>query len=109
MAETRKLAAILAADVVGYSRLAGSDEERTATGFEHQQAGARAGREPTIRGCIAWKPSQPRLRAASAGADCSASPVGLGRVCSTVSVTADNKTGKDSSDLLFIMSPPIAD
>jgi adenylate cyclase len=29
MTETRKLAAILAADVVGYSRLAGSDEERT--------------------------------------------------------------------------------
>jgi adenylate cyclase len=27
MAETRKLAAILAADVVGYSRLAGTDEE----------------------------------------------------------------------------------
>src|ERR1700680_871851 len=29
MAETRKLAAILAADVVGYSRLAGADEGRT--------------------------------------------------------------------------------
>jgi adenylate cyclase len=29
MPETRKLAAILAADVVGYSKLAGSDEERT--------------------------------------------------------------------------------
>ena len=29
MAETRKLAAILAADVVGYSRLAGADEEGT--------------------------------------------------------------------------------
>src|SRR5271169_3132391 len=29
MSETRKIAAILAADVVGYSRLAGSDEERT--------------------------------------------------------------------------------
>jgi hypothetical protein len=29
MAETRKLAAVLAADVVGYSRLTGSDEERT--------------------------------------------------------------------------------
>ena len=29
MAEARKLAAILAADVVGYSRLAGSDEDRT--------------------------------------------------------------------------------
>ena len=29
MPETRKLAAILAADVAGYSRLAGADEERT--------------------------------------------------------------------------------
>jgi adenylate cyclase len=29
MTETRKLAAILAADVVGYSRPAGSDEDRT--------------------------------------------------------------------------------
>src|SRR5271155_6095734 len=29
MAENRKLAAILAADVVGYSRLAGTDEDRT--------------------------------------------------------------------------------
>src|SRR5258708_11091366 len=29
MSETRKLAAILVADVVGYSRLAGVDEERT--------------------------------------------------------------------------------
>ena len=29
MAETRKLAAILAADVAGYSKLASSDEERT--------------------------------------------------------------------------------
>jgi class 3 adenylate cyclase len=30
MTETRKLAAILAADVVGYSKLAGADEERLA-------------------------------------------------------------------------------
>ncbi len=29
MSETRKIAAILVADVVGYSRLAGSDEDRT--------------------------------------------------------------------------------
>ena len=29
MSENRKLAAILAADVVGYSRLAGADEDRT--------------------------------------------------------------------------------
>jgi adenylate cyclase len=31
MTETRKLAAILVADIVGYSRLAGADEERTLT------------------------------------------------------------------------------
>jgi class 3 adenylate cyclase len=29
MSETRKLAAIVVADVVGYSRLAGADEDRT--------------------------------------------------------------------------------
>ena len=29
MTETRKIAAILVADVVGYSRLAGADEDRT--------------------------------------------------------------------------------
>jgi adenylate cyclase len=29
MTQTRKLAAILAADVVGYSKLAGADEDRT--------------------------------------------------------------------------------
>jgi adenylate cyclase len=29
MTETRKIAAILTADVVGYSRLAGADEDRT--------------------------------------------------------------------------------
>jgi class 3 adenylate cyclase len=29
MAETRKLAAILASDVVGFSKLAGADEDRT--------------------------------------------------------------------------------
>lgn len=29
MSETRKIAAILAADVVGYSLLAGADEDRT--------------------------------------------------------------------------------
>jgi class 3 adenylate cyclase len=30
--ETRKLAAILVSDVVGYSRLAGADEDRTSRG-----------------------------------------------------------------------------
>jgi class 3 adenylate cyclase len=35
MAETRKLAAILAADVVGYSRLAGSDEDNRSQQRDH--------------------------------------------------------------------------
>ena len=38
MAETRKLAAILAADVAGYSKLAGADEERTLARFERSAA-----------------------------------------------------------------------
>jgi adenylate cyclase len=32
MAPTRKIAAILVADIVGYSRLAGADEDRTLPG-----------------------------------------------------------------------------
>ena len=38
MTETRKLAAILVADVVGYSRLAGVDEERTSRAYEASAA-----------------------------------------------------------------------
>ena len=33
MSETRKIAAILVADIVGYSRLAGADEDRTLARF----------------------------------------------------------------------------
>jgi class 3 adenylate cyclase len=43
MASTRRLAAILAADVAGYSRLMGADEEGTAAARE---ARAWAGGEP---------------------------------------------------------------
>jgi class 3 adenylate cyclase len=38
MSETRKLVAILAADVVGYSRLAGADEDRILALACHQSA-----------------------------------------------------------------------
>jgi class 3 adenylate cyclase len=37
MPETRKLAAILAADVVGYSKLAGADEDRTLVRLRRQK------------------------------------------------------------------------
>ena len=41
MVETRKLAAIMAVDVVGYSRLMGEDEAGTAKAVrEHRQAAA---------------------------------------------------------------------
>ena len=40
MGETRKLAAIMAVDVVGYSRLMGEDEAGTAKAVrEHSQSG----------------------------------------------------------------------
>ncbi len=62
MSETRKLAAILVADIVGCSRLAGSDEERTlahfcglrrdlidpAIGVHHGRVGKRTGDGRTI-------------------------------------------------------------
>jgi hypothetical protein len=34
MSQTRRLAAILAADVAGYSRLIGADEEGLSTGYD---------------------------------------------------------------------------
>jgi hypothetical protein len=42
MRETRKLAPILVADVVGYSRLAGADAERTASSKASRRAGGQA-------------------------------------------------------------------
>ena len=38
MSETRKIAAILVADVVGYSRLAAADEDRIRRGCERSEA-----------------------------------------------------------------------
>jgi class 3 adenylate cyclase len=43
MSETRKIAAILAADVVGYSRLMGEDEAGTAM-TNHKGSAARTSR-----------------------------------------------------------------
>jgi hypothetical protein len=60
MTETRKIAAILVADVVGYSRLAGADEDRTfyparVVAIEEDDTGLRPGareasRRPALRG-----------------------------------------------------------
>jgi hypothetical protein len=54
MGETRKIAAILVADVVGYSRLAGADEDRTLSRLR--------GRSDLIDPVIAAMPTQ-ELRA----------------------------------------------
>jgi adenylate cyclase len=45
MSQTRRLAAILASDVAGYSRLIGADEAGTLQGFKAIQAGLF---DPTI-------------------------------------------------------------
>ena len=50
MTETRKLAAILAADVVGYSRLAGADEDRTLAGCARCVAISSTRPSPRITG-----------------------------------------------------------
>ena len=49
MSRTRRLAAILAADVAGYSRLMGADEEATGEGW-NGSASPRRTAVPTERG-----------------------------------------------------------
>ena len=63
MVETRKLATILAADVVGYSQLAGSDEDRTL-------ARLRAVRSDLIDPTIAVHRGRDRQRSLSACRAC---------------------------------------
>ena len=53
MPETRKLAAILAAEVVGYSRLAGADEERTLARLRGAAGGPERSLRRDARGC--WR------------------------------------------------------
>jgi hypothetical protein len=52
MSETRKIAAILVANVVNYSRLAGADEDRTRAAWTAQSDGPTylAGLEPVFDG-----------------------------------------------------------
>ena len=63
MSETRKLAAILVADVVGYSRLAGADEDRTAS-FAHSSASPASGKPSTGRAAPGafYQPPPPHIR-----------------------------------------------
>ena len=55
MSETRKIAASLDADVVGYSRLAGTDEERTVVGVGGTRA--RSARVMILSPSISRKPT----------------------------------------------------
>jgi len=50
MAATRRLAAILAADVAGYSRLMGVDEAGTARALREHQAAANPLSSPSMAG-----------------------------------------------------------
>ena len=62
MTETRKLAAILVADVVGYSRLAGADEDRTLARLRALRSDLI---DPTIAGTTAASSSAPATAASS--------------------------------------------
>ena len=59
MTETRKLAAILAADVVGYSRLMGEDEAGTARAVRERREAAA----PIVSGLLAAAWSRQRAMA----------------------------------------------
>ena len=74
MPETRKLAAILVADVVGYSRLMGEDEAGTARAVrEHREAArpivattaAASSRRPATACCWSFPRSSPPSNARS--------------------------------------------
>ena len=74
MAETRKLAAIMAVDVVGYSRLMGEDEAGTARAVrEHREAarpivagsGDASSRRWATGCCWSFRPSSPPSNARS--------------------------------------------
>jgi hypothetical protein len=58
MAVTRKLAAILAADIVGYSRLAGSDEERTLARLRALRSDLQHGRHGIGSWCSSEREAQ---------------------------------------------------
>ena len=69
MSETRKLAAILVSDVVGYSRLAGADEKRTLARLRALRRMTAMARTPvlpeaTFVGAVSAQPRHPRPRSA---------------------------------------------
>jgi adenylate cyclase len=61
MAETRKLAAILAADVAGYSRLAGTDEDRTLASLRALRSDLIDARVMAMAGGAGWWRSNGRV------------------------------------------------
>ena len=71
MTETRKLAAILVADVVGYSRLAGADEDRTLSRLRALRRMTAMARTPVLpeatpEGALSAQLRRPRPRSATA-------------------------------------------
>ena len=55
MAETRKIAAILAADVVGFSRMASVDEDRTLARLRTLRARTSLDRRAKCRYAMLWR------------------------------------------------------
>jgi hypothetical protein len=62
MSETRKLAAILVSDVVGYSRLMGADEDRILARLQTQRSDLI---DPSLKSKGRWSSATPKERSAS--------------------------------------------
>jgi hypothetical protein len=74
MSETRKLAAILAADVAGFSRLTGADEERTLARLGALRSDLI---DPAIGPITAASSSPPAMAQSSSSTVCSMRPAGV--------------------------------
>ena len=68
MSQTRRLAAILAADVAGYSRADGADEAGTARALREHRAAGRAERRSVISRCTVPFENQAALKEISSSA-----------------------------------------
>ena len=80
MGETRKIAAILVADIVGYSRLAGTDEDRTLARLRALRSDLI---DPDHRRCITGASSSAPATAASSSSAASSTPCAARSKCRT--------------------------
>jgi hypothetical protein len=98
MTEVRKIAAILAADVVGYSRLAGADEDRT---LAHRRCRARQGTRADAHSS--------RIEP-SANSAALTGPYWILSICASLSPRMKSGSGMNPTGLRYLsLLPPVAE